>query len=53
MLFPTSFWYEHEIYPVQESSYQTEDTTIYGPLCMDINVIREVISFPLCKKASK
>ena len=49
MLF-TSFWYEHEIYPAQESSSQTEDTTIYGPLCMNIDVIREAIRFPLLQK---
>jgi diaminopimelate decarboxylase len=46
----TSFWYEHEVYPVKEVSEQTEDTTIYGPLCMNIDVIREVIKFPLLQK---
>ncbi len=46
----TSFWYEHEIYPAQECSQQTEDTTIYGPLCMNIDVIREAIQFPLLQK---
>jgi len=46
----TSFWYEHEVYPAQESSQQTEDTTLYGPLCMNIDVIRESIQFPTLKK---
>ncbi len=46
----TSFWYEHEIYPAQECSQQTEDTTIYGPLCMNIDIIRESIQFPLLQK---
>jgi len=46
----TSFWYEHEIHPAQESSSHTEDTTIYGPLCMNIDVIREAIQFPLLQK---
>ncbi len=46
----TSFWYEHEIYPGQACSQQTEDTTIYGPLCMNIDVIRESIQFPLLQK---
>ncbi|MEN8120496.1 MAG: diaminopimelate decarboxylase [Bacteroidota bacterium] len=46
----TSFWYDHEIYPAQESSQQTEDTTIYGPLCMNIDVLREAIQFPLLQK---
>ncbi len=49
MLF-TSFWYEHEILPAQETSQQTEDTTIYGPLCMNIDVIRDAIQFPLLQK---
>ena len=49
MLF-TSFWYEHEIYPAQEVSKSNEDTTIYGPLCMNIDVIRSVINFPPMEK---
>jgi len=46
----TSFWYEHEIYPVKEVSQQTEDTTIYGPLCMNIDVVRAAVKFPLLQK---
>ena len=49
MLF-TSFWYEHEIFPVKETGSHAEDTTIYGPLCMNIDVIRSVIKFPLLEK---
>ncbi len=49
MLF-TSFWYDHEIYPAQETGSHAEDTTIYGPLCMNIDVIRSVIKFPLLQK---
>ncbi|MEA2042604.1 MAG: diaminopimelate decarboxylase [Bacteroidota bacterium] len=49
MLF-TSFWYEHEIYPAQDTGAHTEDTTIYGPLCMNIDIIREAIKFPLLNK---
>jgi len=49
MLF-TSFWYEHSIAPAQPTTGHTEDTTIYGPLCMNIDVIRESIRFPLLKK---
>jgi len=43
----TSFWYDHEIYPAEETDYQTEETVIYGPLCMNIDVIRQNIKFPL------
>ena len=49
MLF-TSFWYEHEIYPAQDISSHAEDTTIYGPLCMNIDVIRSAVKFPLLQK---
>lgn len=52
MLF-TSFWYEHEIFPAAEVSSHTEDTTIYGPLCMNIDIIRGAIKFPLMKKGDR
>jgi diaminopimelate decarboxylase len=43
----TSFWYEHQVSPAQEFPSQTENVTIYGPLCMNIDVIRETINLPL------
>ncbi|NOY38622.1 MAG: diaminopimelate decarboxylase [Chlorobi bacterium] len=46
----TSFWYQHEVLPAQDVSQHTEETTLYGPLCMNIDVIREAIDFPLLKK---
>ena len=46
----TSFWYEHEVYPAAPVSDQLEETTMYGPLCMNIDVLREAIAFPLLKK---
>ncbi|MFN8255639.1 MAG: hypothetical protein U0W24_08130 [Bacteroidales bacterium] len=49
----TSFWYEHEIFPVKETSQQTEDTTIYGPLCMNIDIIRGAVQFPLLQKGDQ
>ena len=49
MLF-TAFWYEHEVLPTKLDSEQTENTTIYGPLCMNIDIIREAIQFPLLQK---
>lgn len=42
----TSFWYDHKITPAQEFSHHMEDTKIYGPLCMNIDVIREKASLP-------
>jgi diaminopimelate decarboxylase len=46
----TSFWYEHEVYPAAPVSDHLEETTLYGPLCMNIDVLREAIAFPLLKK---
>lgn len=45
----TSFWYNLGIYPSKEVSEYMEDTTIYGPLCMNIDVIRDAINFPHVK----
>lgn len=42
----TSFWYNHDIFPAHVDTLATEDTTIYGPLCMNIDIIRESILFP-------
>ena len=46
----TSFWYDHKITPAQEFTKYTEDTTLYGPLCMNIDVIRDNASLPLLNK---
>ena len=46
----TSFWYDHDIVPAQKTSFQTEETIIYGPLCMNIDIVRESINFPLLNK---
>ena len=46
----TSFWYDHKLTPAQPFTNYTEDTTIYGPLCMNIDVIRENINLPLLNK---
>ena len=42
----TSFWYDHTVLPTTETSKAAENTTIYGPLCMNIDVIREAVLFP-------
>ena len=43
----TSFWYDHHITPARAFSAQTEPTVLYGPLCMNIDVLRESIVLPL------
>ena len=49
----TSFWYEHKITPAQSFTHYAEDTVLYGPLCMNIDVIRENISLPLLNKGDQ
>lgn len=46
----TSFWYDHKISPAQPFSNYTEDTMLYGPLCMNIDVVRENAVLPLLNK---
>jgi len=45
----TAFWYKHKIIPAQPTSQFTENSSIYGPLCMNIDCIREEILFPSVK----
>jgi diaminopimelate decarboxylase len=49
----TSFWYEHQIVPAALNRHDAEDTTIYGPLCMNIDVIRAAVMFPVLEKGDK
>jgi diaminopimelate decarboxylase len=37
----TSFWYEHDLTPTQPVAGLPEPTVVYGPLCMNIDVICE------------
>ena len=46
----TSFWYDHMIHPAREMNETTEDTVVYGPLCMNIDLIRDQMQLPLLKK---
>ena len=49
----TSFWYDHKITPAQPFTNYTEETVLYGPLCMNIDVVREHINLPLLNKGDK
>ncbi|MDD2931970.1 MAG: hypothetical protein PHO39_09920, partial [Fermentimonas sp.] len=49
----TSFWYNHRISPAQELTQHAEEMAIYGPLCMNIDCIRETVSLPLLKKGDR
>ncbi len=49
----TKFWYKHQITPAQDGGMMTEETAIYGPLCMNIDVMAESITLPVMKKGDK
>ena len=46
MLF-TTFWYELEVHPGIETTSSSDETDIVGPLCMNIDVIRKNLMYPL------
>lgn len=46
----TAFWYNHKISPAQEFSSYQEEMAVYGPLCMNIDCIRESVNLPLLQK---
>ncbi|WP_421945245.1 hypothetical protein [Pedobacter sp.] len=43
----TSNWYDHKISVAKEVGQYTEETVLFGPLCMNIDVVRESINLPL------
>ena len=49
----TSFWYEHKVSPAQEVTQFTEPAKMYGPLCMNIDILRDNIELPLLNKGDK
>ena len=42
----TGFWYNHSVTPTRPLTGKTEDTLLYGPLCMNIDVVRSSIMLP-------
>ncbi len=49
----TSNWYDHKISVAKTSSSYTEETILYGPLCMNIDVVRESINLPLLDRGDQ
>ncbi|MCP5061620.1 MAG: diaminopimelate decarboxylase [Ignavibacteriae bacterium] len=45
----TSHWFKHKIVPAQQSGTFTENSTVYGPLCMNIDCISEDSVLPPLK----
>ncbi len=48
----TAFWYDHQISTTQSYGQHTEEMVLFGPLCMNIDVIRESITLPLLEKGN-
>jgi len=48
----TAFWYDHKISTTQSFGQHTEEMVLFGPLCMNIDVIRESITMPLLEKGN-
>lgn len=42
----TAFWYNHEVRPLRPMEGVAEETVLYGPLCMNIDVVRASVSLP-------
>ena len=42
----TAWWYRLELQPCCPSDGFIEDTTVYGPLCMNIDCVRESVALP-------
>lgn len=42
----TAFWYNHPLIPLKNHNSFTEECTVYGPLCMNIDVIRDTVVLP-------
>jgi diaminopimelate decarboxylase len=42
----TGFWYNHKVTPLQPQEGIAEDTVVYGPLCMNIDVMRSSVMLP-------
>ncbi len=42
----TGFWYNHPITPIRALDGVAEDTILYGPLCMNIDIMRQSVMLP-------
>ncbi len=42
----TAYWYNHDVRPVRALDGVAEDTVLYGPMCMNIDVIRSSVMLP-------
>jgi diaminopimelate decarboxylase len=45
-ILPTAFWYDHEIAPVEDRGAPLESYRVVGPLCMQIDCVRQSVNLP-------
>lgn len=45
-ILPTAFWYNHEVRPVTDRGQAVESYRLVGPLCMQIDVVRDAVELP-------
>ncbi len=51
-LLPTAYWFKHEIASTQDMGTTLESGNIYGPLCMQIDVVRTEVRLPPLQKGN-
>ncbi len=49
----TSFWYDHKISTTKVHGQWQEEMVLYGPLCMNIDIIRENVTLPPLNKGDQ
>lgn len=42
----TAFWYNHDVRPLKPLNGIAEETVLFGPLCMNIDVVRSSVMLP-------
>jgi diaminopimelate decarboxylase len=45
-LLSTANWYQHEVKPLRRLEGTPEETVLFGPLCMNIDVLRDSVMLP-------
>lgn len=45
-ILPTAYWYDHEIRPADERGGAVESYRLVGPLCMQIDCLRQTVQLP-------
>lgn len=42
----TAYWYNHDVRPIKPLDGKPEETVLFGPLCMNIDVVRASVMLP-------